>query len=66
VNLTRVLIKGKGNAIEFYTTLNGKSHFTTRSDDADFLTDEQSFSEAKKISQAKGYYVRVAYLETDL
>jgi hypothetical protein len=66
VNLTRVLIKGKGNAIEFFTTLNGKPHFTTRSDDADFLTDERSFSEAKKISQAKGYYVRVAYLETDL
>jgi len=66
VNLIRVLIKGKGDTIEFFTTINGKPHFTTRCDDADFLTDEESFTEAKRISQAKGYYVRVAYLETDL
>lgn len=70
MNVTRILIIGTAGSIEFYSTLNGVPHFTSRSDDADFLPDEQSLSVAMTIAnslpQTKGKRMRVAYLETDL
>lgn len=70
MNVTRILIIGTAGSIQFYSTLNGIPHFTSRSDDADFLPDEHSLSIAitiaERLPQAKGERVRAAFLETDL